>query len=271
MFPTDLVARGYYKPVMMIILLVTSTLELLSRGFWWPEPWKLVKEFIRTCDICAHSKTVHHQPTFRIHNVSTAPNIEHSQKKFMFPSSKTTILLEFRDVNLLHCHMWNCRQGRNMRLTKTSTPAIVVENSNIWSYGEAIPFQKPHGNRSHIYEMLQMPFEIVITDTHISRPCVLGGGLRRRIMSQKLCQDGMWGVEPMTSWSQWATLPIEVYPFVHYYIRFNLFYCRLIIRTFKKLLENVSSCILQKFPSLHVSSCIFQNIPSLHAYLHILV
>mgnify|MGYP000506443352 CR=1 FL=1 len=27
---------------------VTKTMELLSRGFWWPQPWKFVKEFITT-------------------------------------------------------------------------------------------------------------------------------------------------------------------------------------------------------------------------------
>ena len=39
-----------------------KTLALLSRGFWWPQPWKLVKEFIKTCDVCARSKAAHHRP-----------------------------------------------------------------------------------------------------------------------------------------------------------------------------------------------------------------
>ena len=36
--------------------------ELLSRGFWWHHPGKLVKEFIRTCDACVCSKSAHHHP-----------------------------------------------------------------------------------------------------------------------------------------------------------------------------------------------------------------
>ena len=41
---------------------VTKTLELISRTYWWPQMWKLVKDFIKTCDIYARSKTVHHRP-----------------------------------------------------------------------------------------------------------------------------------------------------------------------------------------------------------------
>ena len=41
---------------------VAKTLELISRTYWWPQMWKLVKDFIKTCDICARSKTVHHRP-----------------------------------------------------------------------------------------------------------------------------------------------------------------------------------------------------------------
>ena len=41
---------------------VGKTLELISRGYWWPQPWKFVKEFIKTCDTCARSKAVHHRP-----------------------------------------------------------------------------------------------------------------------------------------------------------------------------------------------------------------
>ena len=41
---------------------VTKTLEFLSRGFWWPQPWKFVNKFIKTCDIFARSITSHHQP-----------------------------------------------------------------------------------------------------------------------------------------------------------------------------------------------------------------
>ena len=36
---------------------VAKTLVLLSQGFWWPQPWKLVKEFIKTCNICARRQS----------------------------------------------------------------------------------------------------------------------------------------------------------------------------------------------------------------------
>ena len=39
---------------------VTKTLDLISRGYWCPQPWKFVKEFIKTCDTCARSKLIHH-------------------------------------------------------------------------------------------------------------------------------------------------------------------------------------------------------------------
>ena len=41
---------------------VTKTLELISRGYWWPQPWKFVKEYVKTCDVCTRSKTSHHRP-----------------------------------------------------------------------------------------------------------------------------------------------------------------------------------------------------------------
>ena len=46
---------------------VAKTLELVSRGFWWPQPWKFVKEFVKTCDVCARSKAVHHRPYGLLH------------------------------------------------------------------------------------------------------------------------------------------------------------------------------------------------------------
>ena len=46
---------------------VTKMLVLMSWGFWWPQPWKLVKEFIKTCDICARSKAAHHRPYGLLH------------------------------------------------------------------------------------------------------------------------------------------------------------------------------------------------------------
>ena len=46
---------------------VAKTLELLSQGFWWPQPWKLVKEFIKICDIYVRSKEAHHRPYGLLH------------------------------------------------------------------------------------------------------------------------------------------------------------------------------------------------------------
>ena len=39
-----------------------KTIELISKDFWWPQMWKLVKEFLTTCDICSHSKIPRHRP-----------------------------------------------------------------------------------------------------------------------------------------------------------------------------------------------------------------
>ena len=41
---------------------VAKLFELVSRGFWWPQTWKFVKEFIKTCYVCARAKVVHHRP-----------------------------------------------------------------------------------------------------------------------------------------------------------------------------------------------------------------
>ena len=41
---------------------VAKTLELITRGYWWPQPWKLVKEYIKSCEVCARSKAIHHRP-----------------------------------------------------------------------------------------------------------------------------------------------------------------------------------------------------------------
>ena len=46
---------------------VAKTLALLSQGFWWPQPCKLVKSFIKTCDIFARSKATHHHPHNLLH------------------------------------------------------------------------------------------------------------------------------------------------------------------------------------------------------------
>ena len=39
-----------------------KTLELITRNYWWPRQWKMVKHFIRTCDICARTKSTRHKP-----------------------------------------------------------------------------------------------------------------------------------------------------------------------------------------------------------------
>ena len=39
-----------------------KTMELISRDFWWSQMWKLVKEFVTTCDICSRSKIPRHRP-----------------------------------------------------------------------------------------------------------------------------------------------------------------------------------------------------------------
>ena len=41
---------------------VAKTLELISRTYWWPQQWKLVKDFVKTCDTCSRSKTARHRP-----------------------------------------------------------------------------------------------------------------------------------------------------------------------------------------------------------------
>ena len=41
---------------------VAKTFELISRTYWWPQQWKLVKDFIKTCEICSRSKKAHHRP-----------------------------------------------------------------------------------------------------------------------------------------------------------------------------------------------------------------
>ena len=42
---------------------VTKTLELILRGYWWPQPWK----FSKTCDTCAQFKVTHHKPYGLLH------------------------------------------------------------------------------------------------------------------------------------------------------------------------------------------------------------
>ena len=39
-----------------------KTMELISRDYWWPQMWKFVKEFIRSCETCARAKIPRHRP-----------------------------------------------------------------------------------------------------------------------------------------------------------------------------------------------------------------
>ena len=39
-----------------------KTMELISRDFWWPQMWKVVKEYVTTCDTCSRSKIPRHRP-----------------------------------------------------------------------------------------------------------------------------------------------------------------------------------------------------------------
>ena len=39
-----------------------KTLELINRNYWWPQQWKMVKHFIRTCNTCARTKSNRHKP-----------------------------------------------------------------------------------------------------------------------------------------------------------------------------------------------------------------
>lgn len=40
----------------------TKTYDLIARDFWWPTRWKDVKNYVRTCDVCARSKAPRHAP-----------------------------------------------------------------------------------------------------------------------------------------------------------------------------------------------------------------
>ena len=44
-----------------------KTMELVSRKFRWPQQWKLVKEYLKTCDVCTRSKSTHHKPYGLLH------------------------------------------------------------------------------------------------------------------------------------------------------------------------------------------------------------
>jgi hypothetical protein len=44
-----------------------KTMELISQDFWWPQMWKLVKEFIQSCDTCTRGKVPRHRPYGLLH------------------------------------------------------------------------------------------------------------------------------------------------------------------------------------------------------------
>jgi hypothetical protein len=44
-----------------------KTMELISQKFWLPQMWKLVKEFIQSCDTCAREKVPQHRPYGLLH------------------------------------------------------------------------------------------------------------------------------------------------------------------------------------------------------------
>jgi hypothetical protein len=36
-----------------------KTMELVFQNYWWPQLWKYVKEFVKSCDVCVHVKNFH--------------------------------------------------------------------------------------------------------------------------------------------------------------------------------------------------------------------
>jgi hypothetical protein len=37
-------------------------MELVFRDYWWPQPWKYVKEFVEFCNVCVRAKNLCHRP-----------------------------------------------------------------------------------------------------------------------------------------------------------------------------------------------------------------
>ena len=55
----DFLAAGYFG--------FNKTIELVARDYWWPQMWKYVKDFVRSCDTCAKAKAPRHQPHGLLH------------------------------------------------------------------------------------------------------------------------------------------------------------------------------------------------------------
>jgi hypothetical protein len=46
-----------------------KTMELMSCDYWWLQFWEFVKEFVGSCDVCAHAKNVRHCPHRLLHQL----------------------------------------------------------------------------------------------------------------------------------------------------------------------------------------------------------
>ena len=53
---------GFFMWNLVPFAIILALIQLISRGYWWPQPWKLVEEFIKSCDACARSNASHHRP-----------------------------------------------------------------------------------------------------------------------------------------------------------------------------------------------------------------
>ncbi len=45
----------------------------MSCDYQWPQMWKYVKEFVGSCDICAHANNLHHRPYGLLQLLPTLP------------------------------------------------------------------------------------------------------------------------------------------------------------------------------------------------------
>ena len=42
---------------------ISKTQELVCRDFWWPGMHSMIRDYVKSCDTCARSKTAMHQPS----------------------------------------------------------------------------------------------------------------------------------------------------------------------------------------------------------------